>query len=166
MTIRSLSSRSLSGRSVSGRSARGRVPSGAPKLVAAVAACGLAIVLAADPSSAAPRRTTPNRAAAARAAKGDDRTPATLSLACRADGGGARCAWTGSAPAGAKRQLLLRSDGRVRLDTIDVTVRTHLDGSLPSATSFSYVVVFLDASGKALAHSNAAVVTAPAAARR
>ncbi len=123
----------------------------AAKLLAAVAACGLVLVLAADPSSAAPRRGTPRRAVAASAAKGEDRTPATVSLACRADGGGVRCAWTGDAPAGAKRQLLLRSDGRVRLDTTDVTVRTYLDGSRPSASSFSYVVVFLDASGKTLA---------------
>lgn len=146
--------------------------------VAALAACGLTLGLAAAPSHAAtgsagrpavtakaPAKPKLNVRATVRAA-GDERTPATLALGCRVDGGGVRCTWTGDTPAGAVRELVLRSDGRVRLDTTDVSVRTYLDGQLPSSASFSYVVVFLDASGRTLAHSNPSVVTRSATARR
>ena len=97
----------------------------------------------------------------------EEHRPATLSLGCEVTAGGARatvaCAWSGETPEGAVRLLVLRSDGRVRLTTEDTGRRRHVDDEAPAGRSLSYVVVFVDAGGHSIAHSNSAAVTTPAA---
>ncbi len=110
----------------------------------------------AEPSRPKPTTVAPH---------GDDRTPSTLSLECaaRVDGGRsvAICRWSGETPSGAVKLLVLRDDGRVRLSTENVGRRDYADGDAAAGRRYSYVVVFLDAAGHTVAHTNPSAVTMP-----
>lgn len=110
----------------------------------------------AEPSRPEPTTVAPH---------GDDRTPSTLSLECaaRVDGGRsmAICRWSGETPSGAVKLLVLRDDGRVRLSTENVGRRDYADGDAAAGRRYSYVVVFLDAAGHTVAHTNPSAVTMP-----
>ena len=119
-----------------------------------------------DPSRTEPPNTdSPTTDPPTTARRGDDRTPATLTLACRLQAGAARadvaCAWRGATPDGAARMLVLRSDasvGRVRLATDDVARRSWVDADAGAGRTFSYVIVFLDGAGKTIGHSNGVTI--------
>jgi hypothetical protein len=110
-----------------------------------------------EPASTEPASTEPPRTEPARtdppAPKPDTVVPEGIHLECVLDNHTAKCHWTGSAVDGFAKVLVLRSDGRVVFMSEDPAVTSYADVDL-AVGSYSWIVVTIDANGKALVHSN------------
>jgi hypothetical protein len=117
-------------------------------------------------SAPAPPSTTPPPTSP----KNDSVVPQTLGLACTLDGDASAntvsCSWSGGAVAGFVRYLVLRGNaggkGRVPFSSTDPAASSFEDSGL-AAGQYSYVVVELDSSDKALSHSNPVSIVIPPA---
>ena len=98
-------------------------------------------------------------------AEAESHNALSLTLTCGFTAGATHCSWSGDV-SGVANYLLLRStnsaSGRA-FGPFDPTIHSATDALTAPGTSYSYVVVGRDASGKAIAHSDASKVTAPTA---
>jgi ribosomal protein L24E len=83
----------------------------------------------------------------------DTVVPEGIHLECVLDNHTAKCHWSGSAVDGFAKVLVLRSDGRVVFMSEDPAASEYADVDLAPG-SYSWIVVTIDAHGKALVHSN------------
>lgn len=106
------------------------------------------------PTTPAPKRSEPTPPPTT---KPDTVVREGLHLECAVDNHTVHCHWTGGAVDGFVKYLLLRSDGRVVFMSDSPTADGHFDTDV-AAGAYGYVVVEIDAAGKALVHSNRVAV--------
>jgi hypothetical protein len=89
--------------------------------------------------------------------KPDTVVPQGIGLECTLDHHSVKCHWSGAVVDGFAKVLVLRSDGRVVFMSGDASATSYTDVDVATG-SYSYIVVTIDITGKALVHSNRVAV--------
>ena len=115
-----------------------------------------------EPAPTEPAPTEPSPTAAPTTTEFHDTVVALgLSLSCAAEANTVTCHWSGSVVPGFAKFLLLRGDGgakgRVPFQSTDPGASVAVDADVPTG-SYSYLVIAVDANGKALVHSNPVMI--------